>query len=1124
MHLVGSVLALSASDLVGHLNCGHLTALDLQVAKGVLDRPKFYDPMLEVLQDRGAQHEAAYVEHLRLAGLEITAIGGKGIDDSSVQATMEAMRRGAQVIVQAALRCAPFGGRADILRRVETPSNLGTWSYEVVDTKLARETKGGTVLQLCLYSDLVGQVQGVMPEQAYVVAPHTDFEPEVFRISDYAAYYRNVRERFVESLEHDDLTYPEPVGHCAVCGWRGHCDDRRHKDDHLSLVAGITAVQRNELAAHEIGKMAELAEVPLPLPWKPERGTASAFARTREQARIQVAGRSAGLLLHEVLPIEPEFGLCRLPEPDAGDIFFDLEGDPFAGNGGLEYLFGYAFQGDDGTTQYCADWCFSPADEKAAFERFVDFAMARRKQYPALHIYHYAPYEPGALKRLMGRYATREEEIDALLRGKVLIDLYAVVRHAIRASVESYSIKRLEPLYGFVRDVALPDANRALSRVQVGLELGDGSGVDAGDRTVVEGYNKDDCISTKVLRDWLEGLRAEVIASGTAIPRPPLVPKEATEEITAWQARVKALVARLTEGVPVDQAERTDEQQALYVLAYILDWHRREKKATWWEFFRLSDLSAEDLFDERAGISGLTYVETVGGTAKVPIQRYSFPLQDAEFRGGEDLHSVGGVRFGKVVEVDHEHRLIDIKKRGDTAGFHPEAVFEHGDVDTKVMAESLMRIGEYVADHGIVGPGQFKAARDLLLRLPPDVGGAVLREDGEAIANAACRLSGILNGVLPIQGPPGAGKTYTGGRMIVELVRSGKRVGVTANSHKVIRNLLDSAIKEAGLVGFDLQCLHKVPEKTDSIPHISFTTDNAEALSGNFDIVAGTAWLWSRGDAAGAVDVLFVDEAAQMSLANVLAISPAATSLVLLGDPRQLEQPMQGSHPEGTDLSALDHLLDGRQTIATDEGLFLDQTWRLHPDICRFTSELYYEGRLHPRPGLENQAILMDGPFGGTGLRYVAVAHTGNQSASAEEAKRIKEIVQNILTSAAIWRDKDGVERPVALDDILIIAPYNAQVFEIQEHLPGARIGTVDKFQGQEAPIVIYSVASSSHADAPRGMEFLYSANRLNVATSRAKALCIVVASPSIFEPECRTPRQMQLTNGFCRYLELSKS
>lgn len=1117
----GSEYQLSATDLVGHLNCAHLTALDRQVADGTLGKPKVWDPLLDILQQRGAQHEAAYLDHLRDAGLAITMIEGKGIDDASVAATLAAMQAGAPVIVQAALRALPFAGRADILRRIETPSALGAWSYEVVDTKLARETKGGTVLQLCLYSELLAQVQGRMPEYAYVVAPLTGFTPEAFRLDDYAAYYRNVRDRFAASLQGDHPTYPEPTPHCEICRWRSACDDRRHEDDHLSIVAGISAVQRGELEAQGVTTMAGLAALPMPLTWKPTRGAASSYTRIREQARIQVEGRVAGQLLHEVLPVAPDFGLCRLPEPSEGDIFFDLEGDPFVGDGGLEYLFGYAFRGDDGQVQYVADWSFSPEDEKAAFERFVDFVAARRKQYPNLHVYHYAAYEQGALKRLMGRYATREEEIDALLRGQVLVDLYAVVRHAIRASVESYSIKRLEPLYGFERDVALPDANVALTRMQASLELGDPA-INPDDQAVVAGYNEDDCISTLALRDWLERQRMEAIANGEAIPRPPLVPEEATEETTAWQARIDALVARLGEGIPVDPNERSAEQQALYVLAYILDWHRREKKATWWEYFRLSGLSVEELFDERAAISGLAFVGTVGGTAKAPIHRYSFPPQDAEFRGDEELRSAGGEKFGKVVGIDHEHRLVDIKKRGDTAGFHAEAVFEHSDVDTKVLAESLVRIGEYVAENGIVGPGPYKAARDLLLRLPPDVGGVPLRHEGEAIADAACRLTLDLNGILPIQGPPGAGKTYTGGRMILDLVRAGRRVGVTANSHKVIRNLLDSAIKEAELAGFDLQCLHKVSEKTDNIPHIAFTTDNAEALAGGFDVVAGTAWLWSRSDAAASVDVLFVDEAAQMSLANVLAISPAARGLVLLGDPRQLEQPMQGSHPEGTDVSALDQLLDGRQTIGPDEGLFLDQTWRLHPDICRFTSELYYEGRLFSRPGLENQAILMDGPLGGAGLRYVAVPHSGNQSSSPEEADRARDLVHSILAAGARWRDRDGTVAPLTLDDILIIAPYNAQVFEIQERLPGARVGTVDKFQGQEAPIVIYSVTTSSHADAPRGMEFLYSANRLNVATSRAKALCILLANPDVFEPECHTPMQMQLANGFCRYLEMT--
>ena len=285
---------------------------------------------------------------------------------------------------------------------------------------------------------------------------------------------------------------------------------------------------------------------------------------------------------------------------------------------------------------------------------------------------------------------------------------------------------------------------------------------------------------------------------------------------------------------------------------------------------------------------------------------------------------------------------------------------------------------------------------------------------------------------------------------------------------------------------------------------------------------AGTAWLWSREDAFEAVDVLFVDEAAQMSLANVLAVSQACTTLVLLGDPQQLEQPMQGSHPEGTGVSALDHILAGKATIDDTEGLFLEETWRLHPDICAFTSELFYEGRLRSHAGLERQSVKSTSRCAGTGLMYLPVAHQGNQSSSPEEADRIRDLVNEILDARSTWVDRHGQERPITREDILIIAPYNAQVFELQERLAGARIGTVDKFQGQEAPIVIYSLATSSHSDAPRGMEFLYSLNRLNVATSRARCICVLVASPALFEPVCRTPHQMRMANAFCRYLELA--
>jgi len=272
------------------------------------------------------------------------------------------------------------------------------------------------------------------------------------------------------------------------------------------------------------------------------------------------------------------------------------------------------------------------------------------------------------------------------------------------------------------------------------------------------------------------------------------------------------------------------------------------------------------------------------------------------------------------------------------------------------------------------------------------------------------------------------------------------------------------------------------------------------------------------------LDVLVIDEAAQMSLANVLAVAQSAKALILLGDPQQLDQPMQGTHPDGTGVSALEHVLSGAHTISDDEGLFLEETWRLHPEICRFNSELFYDDKLHSVEGCELQEIRGGGSLAGTGLRFLPVEHSGNQNSSFEEADAVAGLVEEVLSGEPTWIDREGQENPLTLEDILIIAPYNAQVFEIQQRLPGARVGTVDKFQGQEAPIAIYSMATSSHADAPRGMEFLYSANRFNVAISRAKCVAVLVASPRVFEAECRTPRQMQLANAFCRYLELSQS
>ena len=1125
------ILHFSATDLAGHLSCNYLTQLDTEVARGTREKPESWDPLLENLRKRGEQHEQEYLKFLEGIGCDILRIEGSGLDEKNAEETLAAMRSGATIISQGVLLHERWGGRADILKRVDKPSNLGNWSYEVIDAKLARETKGVSVLQLCLYTDLLSNIQGFVPELMYVVTPRSDFKLQKFRSSDFLAFYRFVKQSLEAAVANntESQIYPDPRQHCDVCRWRQDCDTRRRNDDHLCLVAGMSRLQINELRERDINTVQSLAIEPLPLTWKPERGAVQTYERLREQARVQVSARECARPVYEPLEHTEGRGLERLPKPSVGDVFFDLEGDRYVGEGGLEYLFGSVAFDDRNKVQYTARWALTYEEEKLAFEKFVDHIVTRWKRYPDMYIYHFAPYEPSALKRLMGRYATREEEIDQMLRSGLLVDLHRVVRESIRASVESYSLKELEQFHNFDRNVTLSDANQALAQVQAYLEFDDVEGLTKESQNAVQGYNQDDCLSTLSLRDWLESVRNELIDDGVQIERPVTKEGNSSEAISEWQERVNALVVQLTGDVPADREIWTDEQQAPWLLANIADWHRREDKSVWWEFFRLSDLSADDLIHERSALADLEFVKTVGRTAKgIPVDRYRFSAQETDLRDGKDLRSVGGDQFGKLETISFKDRTADIKKSKVSAYRHPSAVFSHDHVNSDVLKNSLVGIGEFVADNGIQGDGTNRAALDLLLRKRPRIGDVPLRCKGETTAKAAVRIAPLLEGgVLPIQGPPGAGKTFTGARMICALVASGARVGITANSHKVIRNLLDEVLKAAEDCKTNLTAIQKVTEIEDDSSRLCFTTKNEDvfrALRTDCQVAGGTAWLWARPETQNAVDVLFVDEAAQMSLANVLAVSPAAAGLVLIGDPQQLDQPMQGSHPDGTAVSALDHLLDGRQTIGADRGLFLEQTWRLHPDICAFTSQMFYEGRLLSRPGLQKQRIVSRGPVQGSGLRFLGVAHTGNQSSSPEEAEMVCTVVETLIGEGATWIDKDGDEHRLQLEDILVIAPYNAQVFALQDNLPdGTRIGTVDKFQGQEAPLVIYSMTTSTPSDAPHGMEFLYSLNRLNVATSRARCACLLVANPILFEPECRTPQQMRLANAFCCYRELAE-
>ena len=1129
----GSELTLTATDLSGFSECQHKSALELAVLQGTLDRPGENEIERRMLEKRGFEHEARVFEHLVREHRDVVEIGLGPGDDSRARALLEteaAMARGTPLIAQGVLLSADqrWFGRPDFLLKVARPSRFGEHGYVVVDAKLANEAKARAVLQLCAYSELLSELQQCEPEFFYIAPGGEQVRLIELRAADYASYYRLSKRRFEAFVATGEAraTYPEPVEHCAVCRWWKRCEERRRSDDHLSLVAGISARQRDRLSSARVGRVSELgaldaaARIP---------GIAKeSLGRVREQARVQIAGRAAGRALYElILDLEPGFGLDRLPLATPGDLFLDLEGDPFVQGRGLEYLFGVVDVAE-GTPRYLAFWSKTPADEKRAFETVIDRIFEARAAHPDLHVFHFGHREADALKHLSCRHKTRESEVDRLLREHVLVDLHGIVRRSVRASVEGYTLKQLETLYDFQRRIELRAAARAMQLFGWLLETGEGEQAEAELCATIQRYNEDDCTSTLRLRDWLEARRGEfeqktgqILARPARAQSPTNAEPEHEGELVA-----RAILARL----PDDPALDSREQAAERLLANLLDWHWREGKQTWWEHFRTRELAPAERREDRAVLADLTFDEVVGSEKKSKIHRYRFPEQEhAIKRGPSPMDPDTEKAAGEVTDLGDDFVCL---KRGPSALGHPRALIPSGPLPTKGHSERLLALGRAIAEHGMTAGDSFHAARELLVRNAPRCGQppkSRLVREGEDTLQAILRLALALDhSLLAVQGPPGSGKTYRAAEMTVALVRAGKRVGVTSNSHQVIKSLLRKVVERATEHGETLGVLHIDDREEEEALPFELSKDypgvRARLDAGQLQVVGGTSWAWVNPCLQASVDVLVVDEAGQMSLANVLAVSSAAHSLVLFGDPAQLDQPQKGSHPPGADASALEHLLGDALTMPPDRGIFLPETRRLPPAICRFTSRVFYEGRLEPIPGLELQRIAGPAPFEGSGLRFVPVTHRGNTNQSDEEVARIDELTRQLLDGSSEFVDRHGHARALSAKDILVVAPYNAQVTALRSKLlAGIRVGTVDKFQGAEAPIVVYSMTSSSAEDAPRGLEFLYNLNRLNVATSRAQALVILVANPELTRVHCNTPRQMQLVNALCAYLELAQ-
>ncbi|MTD53905.1 TM0106 family RecB-like putative nuclease [Amycolatopsis pithecellobii] len=1097
------------SDLADLLECEHRSMLTQAYAAGLpgAPRPRAGGDPLAV--KHGQAHERATLEVFRRERPGLVEIDFRD-RETAAAATERALRAGAAVIYQAVFDDGEFTGRADFLVRDDEGR------YEVYDTKLARHARPSAVLQVAAYADALRR--GGWPAGPHLHLLLGDGSTTSLRADDFLPLLHRLRAKLVARTPRlPDRLWSDERPACAGCGFAEHCAAGREAGRDLSLVAGIRGDQRRKLAEAGLPTIDRLATA-APQD-RPRDMSERTFTALRAQAVIQVRQDTTGEISYEIVDPDP---LAALPAARPGDVFFDMEGDPYAlGGAGLEYLFGAV----DSRAEFTPFWAHSRDDEKRAFEQFVDFASARLAEDPEAHIYHYAPYEVTALKRLAALHGTREEEVDDLLRRGVLVDLYAVVRKALRVSQRSYSIKYLEPLHmPSTRDGEVKTAASSIEAYEEYLTL-ENLGERAQAAEVLRGisdYNEYDCVSTLRLFEFLHEIRKK---AGIA-------PKSVVEE-----SEVDALLRDTSDRLAAERRAERAEQLAKLVdalqnsgdetgalLAASVGYHRRETNPAWWEFFRqlaapLSDLEADTTCAVPVSADPGAWVPP-SGRAKLAKRTLTFscdPDRPHPFTAGDQvrLRYGGEARDARVVAASAEELMVEEScPVGETAATLPEAVLPGSPVRPAPKDEAVAELAQYVVDRLPELPAH--PGLDLLRRSAPRLrGGRALPDPGEDLVRTVIEAVDALDGsTLAVQGPPGAGKTYLAGKLIAHLVRAGKTVAVTSNSHKAVENVLTAA--KANAPGLpcakrprkapDPQQPWDQPKTNDALAR--WRTEHDEG-----HLVGGTAWTFANTALrAEPFDVLIIDEAGQFALADALAVSTAAKNLVLLGDPQQLPQVVQGTHPAGAAASALGHLLGDADVIPPELGYFLDQSRRMHPDVCAPVSRLSYAGLLHAHPSAAARGI--EGLR--SGLHLLEVAHRGNTTRSVEEAAAVVELVSTV--HGRVWTDERG-RRSLSDKDFLVVAPYNLQARVVSRELEragfaGVRVGTVDRFQGQEAPVVIATMTSSSAVDLPRGLDFLLSRNRLNVALSRAQALAVLVCSPRLVEADIRTVEQLRLVSG----------
>lgn len=1105
---------LTPSKITAWLDCAAYLALKHQVEAGTREAPPVgLSSFARLLMDKGLAHETACLQEYEARGLRVHRVPERR--DRETFAVWARRVGGAlnedgwDVAYQVPLVYDGIRGVADFVLRVVQDD--GTVALEPVDSKLARqEAKPGHVLQLAFYADALAAAIGVRPQRMHLWLGSGNVE--TLLTQDFAAYWRRLRSQLRNVLDLEIAGEPAvalPCDHCGFCEFASVCDQQWRDADALGYVAGLRSPDRAGLEDAGVARLAALADLEGPVLGVPEQR----IDRLVGQAVLQRQAREQDPELPPPFRLvapgaDPVWGhgFAQLPAPDEGDVFLDFEGHPFwQADRGLFFLLGLIERAPSGQWDYRRWWAHDPAQEAQATEALIDYLAERRQQFPGMHVYHYNHTERSSLESLAEEHGVCEVALAGLVETGAFVDLLVVARNAVQVGTESYGLKSLELLTGYERGHDIDAGAGAVVCYERWMGTGDSAALGA-----IEAYNEDDVRATSAVRDWLVQQRPVDLPWRVAVLDP-------ADDLPELDARVEQLHA-----LGPDSPE--------HLLGDVLGYWRRE-----WKAFLAPGLAscAGDPADVAAdpGLVGPLAVagdvERLGKNGKpiTPARMFTFPPQDCSAIKDSVLFPVadGPPGLATVCRLDAEAGELELlwSPKLVERDAQPLVLAANTWVPPKPKPEALSELADAVLHpNGTPNPVALALLRRELPRFLPGRGpaGGKFTDDLDDMLGWTLAMDRTC---VAVQGPPGTGKTFRGARQIHALITAGKRVGVTAFSHHAIDNLLQAVVDLFADCG-QSDLLHAVKRngKKGAVTGIAYPAGNPAAAKPDVNLVAGTTWLFAGNDmAALPVDVLVVDEAGQLSLADTLAACRSAKNLLLLGDPLQLSQVSQAAHPGTSGRSALEHLLGDDTTMPPERGVFITETRRMHPDVCRFISDNIYESRLTSHASCTGQTTAF-----GTGLRWLRAEHEGNSTSSLEEVELVQAEVARLLGTT--WVDQDGVSRPLGVEDVLVVAPYNDQVDLLRARLDqdsrtrGVAVGSVDKFQGRQAAVVLFSMATSSAANMTRSADFLFSRNRLNVAISRARCLAYLVCTQQLLDTRGRDVEQMRLLSTLCAFVE----